>query len=112
MNPADPLTGLLAEIRACRACLDQPRGKPLPHQPRPIIRASASARIVICGQAPGTRVHASGVPFTDPSGDRLRDWMGVTPDEFDWMIDWLLLGDVQGLRHCSFSFSQLAANAL
>lgn len=57
--------------------VDQPRGRPLPHQPRPVVRASATARILIAGQAPGTRVHASGKPFTDPSGDRLRDWMGV-----------------------------------
>ena len=47
-----------------------------------MLRASVTARIAICGQAPGTRVHASGVPFTDPSGDRLRAWMGVTSDEF------------------------------
>lgn len=49
----------------------------MPHEPRPVIQAGASARIMIVGQAPGTRVHASGRPFTDPSGDRLRDWMGV-----------------------------------
>lgn len=47
-----------------------------------MLRVSASARICVCGQAPGTRVHASGIPFNDPSGDRLRDWMGVTPAEF------------------------------
>jgi len=47
-----------------------------------VLRVSASARICVCGQAPGTRVHASGIPFNDPSGDRLRDWMGVTPAEF------------------------------
>jgi uracil-DNA glycosylase len=79
---SDHLAQLLAEIRACRACVERPRGRPLPHEPRPVIRATTTARIAICGQAPGTRVHASGVPFTDPSGDRLRDWMGVTPDEF------------------------------
>ena len=73
---------LLAEIRGCRRCVEQPLGVPLPHEPRPVLRAGASARIAICGQAPGTRVHASGVPFSDPSGDRLRDWMGVTTDEF------------------------------
>lgn len=82
MNATKGLTGLLAEIRSCRVCVERPLGRPLPHQPRPIIRASATARIAICGQAPGTRVHASGVPFTDPSGDRLRDWMGVSPEEF------------------------------
>jgi uracil-DNA glycosylase len=76
------LPQLLAKIDACRICLDTPRGRPLPHAPRPVLRASATARIAVCGQAPGTRVHASGIPFTDPSGDRLRSWMGVTADEF------------------------------
>ena len=52
------------------------------HDPRPVIRAAPSARILIVGQAPGTRVHAAGKPFTDPSGDRLRDWMGVDEDTF------------------------------
>jgi uracil-DNA glycosylase len=76
------LDHVLAAIRACRVCVENPRGKPLPHEPRPVLRASATARLAICSQAPGTRVHASGKPFTDPSGDRLREWMGVTPDEF------------------------------
>ena len=79
---ADTLTALLARIGACRLCVETPRGAPLPHAPRPVLRARTTARIAICGQAPGTRVHASGVPFSDPSGDRLRDWMGVSPDEF------------------------------
>lgn len=77
-----PLEALLAEIRACRKCADDPQGKPLPHEPRPVLRVSPVARICVCGQAPGTRVHASGTPFTDPSGDRLRQWMGVTEEEF------------------------------
>jgi uracil-DNA glycosylase len=76
------LDHVLAAIRACRVCVENPRGKPLPHEPRPVLRASATARLAICSQAPGARVHASGKPFTDPSGDRLREWMGVTPDEF------------------------------
>lgn len=76
------LDTLVADIRACRLCVDEPSGKPLPHAPRPVLRASRTARICLVGQAPGTRVHASGTPFTDPSGDRLRAWMGVTPDEF------------------------------
>jgi uracil-DNA glycosylase len=77
------LTGLIAEISACRICRDAPQfGERLPHEPRPVLRAKASARICVAGQAPGTRVHASGLPFNDPSGDRLRDWMGVTRDEF------------------------------
>jgi uracil-DNA glycosylase len=68
---------LLKDIRACTACADD-----LPHDPRPVLRASTSARICIVGQAPGTRVHASGIPFDDPSGDRLRDWLGVDRDTF------------------------------
>ncbi len=76
------LNAILASIRRCRVCIEAPRGKPLPHAPRPVLRASVTARLVICGQAPGTRVHRSGTPFTDPSGDRLRAWLNVTPDEF------------------------------
>lgn len=76
------LDRLTAEIRACRICVENPIKTPLPHEPRPVLRVSRTARLCIVGQAPGTRVHASGTPFTDPSGDRLRDWMGVTPDEF------------------------------
>lgn len=76
------LTEVLAEIRACRVCVEAPQGVPLPHAPRPVLRASPTARLAICSQAPGTRVHASGVPFTDPSGDRLRLWLGMAPNEF------------------------------
>ncbi len=78
----DGLEALLARIRACRVCRDTPVRVPLPHEPNPIIRARRSARICIAGQAPGTRVHASSIPFNDPSGDRLRDWMGVSREEF------------------------------
>lgn len=66
------LEALLAEARACRRCADT-----LPLGPRPTLRARATARILVVGQAPGTRVHATGIPFNDPSGDRLRAWMGV-----------------------------------
>ena len=76
------LEKLAEDIRACRFCIDEPAGKPLPHEPRPVLRVSQTARLCIVGQAPGTRVHASGTPFTDPSGDRLREWMGVSADEF------------------------------
>jgi uracil-DNA glycosylase len=76
------LDALVADIRACRHCRDQPEGRPLPHEPRPVLRVSATARIGVFSQAPGTRVHASGTPFTDPSGVRLRAWMGVADDEF------------------------------
>jgi uracil-DNA glycosylase len=76
------LESVLAAIRACRHCIEAPHGKPLPHEPRPVLRASPTARLVVCSQAPGTKVHASGTPFADRSGDRLREWMGVTSDEF------------------------------
>lgn len=71
------LDRLLEDIRACRVCAGA-----MPHEPRPVIRAAPTARVLIVGQAPGTRVHASGKPFTDPSGDRLRDWMGVDEATF------------------------------
>jgi uracil-DNA glycosylase len=82
VSAAADLEQLAAEIRACRICLENPRGRPLAHEPRPVVVPSATARILIAGQAPGTKVHASGLPFNDASGDRLRDWMGVTRDEF------------------------------
>jgi len=71
ISPPD-FDDLLAEVRACRACAGD-----LPHDPRPVVRLSMDVRILICGQAPGRRVHESGLPFDDPSGDRLRDWLGV-----------------------------------
>ena len=71
------LTELLAEVRACRHCeADLPLGA------NPVLRASATARLLIVGQAPGTKVHASGVPWNDPSGDRLRDWLAMDRDTF------------------------------
>ncbi len=73
----ETLTTLLTEIRACTLCAEQ-----LPDGPRPVVRASNSARILVVGQAPGRRVHESGIPFNDPSGDRLRDWMGIDRDIF------------------------------
>ncbi|KQZ16729.1 uracil-DNA glycosylase [Mesorhizobium sp. Root552] len=76
------LARLTAEVRACRICVEQPVGRPLPHEPRPVVVPSSTARILIASQAPGTKVHLSGVPFTDASGDRLRSWLGVTSDEF------------------------------
>jgi len=80
--PPGELARLLAAIRACRHCIESPQDKPLPHEPRPVLRASATARLAICSQAPGTKVHETGTPFTDRSGDRLRAWMGVSDDEF------------------------------
>lgn len=79
---AATLDRLAVQIRACRICVERPLGKPLPHAPRPVLRVSTTARIAVCGQAPGTRVHASGIPFSDPSGVRLRQWMGVSEAEF------------------------------
>jgi uracil-DNA glycosylase len=76
------LERMLAAIRSCRKCVEDPQGKPLGHEPRPVLRASTTARLAICSQAPGTLVHASGTPFTDRSGDRLREWLGVSPREF------------------------------
>ncbi|TCT13480.1 uracil-DNA glycosylase [Tepidamorphus gemmatus] len=76
------LEQLVARIRACRICVEAPAGPPLPHEPRPVVRLSSSARLAVCGQAPGTRVHATGIPFNDPSGERLRDWMGIGRDVF------------------------------
>ena len=79
---ATELDRLLSNIRACRICVDAPEGKPLAHEPRPVFRVSPTARLAVCSQAPGTRVHKSGVAFTDASGDRLRNWMGVSAQEF------------------------------
>jgi uracil-DNA glycosylase len=76
------LERLTATVRACRICVDNPVGRPLPHEPRPVLLPSSSARILLAGQAPGTKVHLSGMPFTDASGDRLRSWLGVTSEEF------------------------------
>src|SRR5690606_20221909 len=69
-------------IRSCRICVERPLRAPLPHEPRPVVVASSTARVLIAGQAPGTKVHATGIPFNDRSGDRLRQWLGVTRDEF------------------------------
>ena len=74
---AKPLPALLTEIRACTHCAAH-----LPHGPRPIVQAAPSARILIIGQAPGTKVHASGVPWDDASGDRLREWAGLDKATF------------------------------
>ena len=71
------LEGLLAAVRQCRAC-----DKELPLGPRPVLRAAESARILVVGQAPGARVHASGIPWDDASGARLRNWMGVDTGRF------------------------------
>ena len=79
---SEELERLLADIRGCRVCCDAPTGASLPHEPLPVVQARSCARLVIAGQAPGTRVHRTGIPFNDPSGDRLRDWLGVDREEF------------------------------
>lgn len=76
------LERLVNRVRACRICVEAPNGRPLPHEPRPVLRPSSTARILLASQAPGTKVHLSGLPFTDASGDRLRDWLGVTSEQF------------------------------
>lgn len=83
MKASEPLDDVLGALRACRLCRDAPLfPPPLPHEPRPVIQAAATARLLIAGQAPGTRVHASGRPFTDPSGVRLRGWLGLDEERF------------------------------
>lgn len=76
-DPRAALVDLLAEIRACRVCAQH-----FDHEPRPVVRVDPRARIVVSGQAPGVRVHEFGAPFVDPSGERLRDWMGVDEAAF------------------------------
>ncbi len=77
------IDALAADIAACRLCRDNPQFPPaLPHEPRPVAILSRTARILVAGQAPGIRVHDSGIPFNDPSGDRLRQWMGIGRDVF------------------------------
>jgi len=71
------VTTLLGDIRACTVCAAH-----LPAGPRPIVQFSATSRIVIIGQAPGTRVHESGIPWDDASGERLREWTGLTRKQF------------------------------
>ena len=71
------LETLLAEIRACRVCAPQ-----FGHEPRPVLHLGPGTRLLICGQAPGRRVHESGRSFDDASGDRLRGWMGVDRETF------------------------------
>jgi len=79
----EPFEAFVSAIRACRVCRDRPRyGQPLAHEPRPIVQVSETARICIASQAPGTRVHDSGRPFNDPSGVRLRQWLGIDENEF------------------------------
>ena len=76
---ADPeiLAALLSEVRACRICAEH-----LAAGPRPVVQIGLTARVLIIGQAPGAKVHASGIPWEDDSGVRLRDWTGLSPEDF------------------------------
>lgn len=76
-SPEPDLKQLVARVRRCRLCEDQ-----LPLGPRPVVQISETASILVAGQAPGTRVHETGLPFNDPSGDRLREWMGIGREVF------------------------------
>ena len=76
------MTNLMDNIAACCLCADRFAATHTGHAPRPIVWFRPSARLLIAGQAPGMRVHKSGKPFDDPSGDRLRDWLGLNPSEF------------------------------
>ena len=74
-SSADTLAAVAAEARACRVCT-------LPLGPRPVFRVSTTATVLIAGQAPGTAVHATGIPWNDPSGERLRRWLAMDRDTF------------------------------
>ncbi len=71
------LTSLLREVRACTLCAEH-----LPLGPRPVVQAHSSARMLVAGQAPGRKVHETGLPFNDASGDRLRQWLGISRETF------------------------------
>ena len=79
---AEPLGPLLAELRGCRHCAARFAATATAHAPNPIVRASRTARMGVVGQAPGLRAHAAATPFADPSGVRLRAWMGVDEAAF------------------------------
>ena len=74
---SEQFSQLIDSVRQCRICAES-----LPLGPRPVLQAHPQAKILIAGQAPGRLVHESGVPFDDPSGDRLREWLGVTKESF------------------------------
>lgn len=76
------VTDLATEIRACALCAGRFAATATAHAPRPVVWFQPTARLLIAGQAPSARVHASGRPFTDPSGDRLRDWLGLAEFAF------------------------------
>ncbi len=75
--PRSSIISLLQQINACRLCAEH-----FTYEPRPVVQASATARLLIVGQAPGRRVHETGIPWNDPSGDQLRTWLELTPEQF------------------------------
>lgn len=77
MNANTQLQRLLTELRACTVCAAN-----LPFPPRPVVRAGSTARLMVVGQAPGRKVHETGIPWNDPSGDRLRQWLNLTREQF------------------------------
>jgi uracil-DNA glycosylase len=115
----ESLKSLSARVLACRLCEAE-----LPLGPRPVIRVDEKARILVAGQAPGTRVHQSGVPFDDPSGDRLRDWMGIDRDTFYDVRQIAILpmgfcypgkgdwGDLPPLKRCAETWRQALLDRL
>ena len=76
------MSDLASDIRACRLCATRFAASHTAHAPRPVVWFQPSARMLIAGQAPGMRVHKSGKPFDDPSGERLREWLGLSGPEF------------------------------
>ncbi|WP_336294688.1 uracil-DNA glycosylase family protein [Bartonella sp. CB169] len=82
-SSSNQIIRLEKKIYSCRVCIQQPRYfPPLPHEPKPVVYLSDTALIAIAGQAPGMRVHESSIPFNDDSGQRLRNWLNVTKEEF------------------------------
>jgi len=77
MSASESFAALLARVRACRLCADH-----LPLGPRPLLQVLPEARLLVCGQAPGTKAHESGTPWDDPSGERLREWLGLERRQF------------------------------
>jgi uracil-DNA glycosylase len=77
MSHVESFDHLMARVRACRICAAH-----LPLGPRPVLQASPTSRLLVTSQAPGRKVHASGIPFNDVSGNRLREWMGIDRDTF------------------------------
>lgn len=80
--PIDAMSHAIAQCRICRDCPTGGLERRMPHEPRPVAYLSATAKVLIAGQAPGLRVHETGIPFNDASGDRLRLWLGVDRDTF------------------------------